>query len=154
MSRRYWEWSAPFQIIPEETALLIVDMQKGFVHPDGALYGAEAAAHVPPLAELKKFCNERGIPVYLTAFVQDVDYHHDYYWFRNEERGLLNEDGTCKFKVGTFDGELADEFLPLTDGDTYLMKYTYSCFAHTELETMLKKQRIRTVVCRNVQTGV
>ena len=28
---RYWEWSDPSQIVPEETALIIIDMQKGFV---------------------------------------------------------------------------------------------------------------------------
>ena len=28
---RYWEWNAPFKIDPKETALIIVDMQRGFV---------------------------------------------------------------------------------------------------------------------------
>ena len=34
---RYWEWDAPFTIHPEETALLIIDMQTGFTQPDGPL---------------------------------------------------------------------------------------------------------------------
>ena len=31
---RYWEWDAPFTIHPEETALLIIDMQNEFVRRD------------------------------------------------------------------------------------------------------------------------
>ena len=36
--KRYWEWDAPFTIRPEETALLIIDMQTGFTQPDGPLF--------------------------------------------------------------------------------------------------------------------
>ena len=44
---RYWEWSAPFKIIPEETALIIVDMQKGFVDEGFVFYTPDARAQVP-----------------------------------------------------------------------------------------------------------
>lgn len=145
MSKRYWEWSAPFKIDPKETALIIVDMQKGFVEKGFPLYNPIAEAQVPVIADFKKFCKEKGIPVFLSAFVQDPEYHNDFYWFRNEERGLLNEDGTCKLRRGTPDGEITDALAPTGD-DTYFTKYTYSCFAHTELETMLKKKKIRTVI--------
>ena len=40
---RYWEWDAPFTIHPEETALLIIDMQTGFTQPDGPLYTPQSA---------------------------------------------------------------------------------------------------------------
>ena len=59
---RYWEWDAPFTIHPEETALLIIDMQTGFTQPDGPLYTPQSAEQLPTIADLKKFCNEKGHP--------------------------------------------------------------------------------------------
>lgn len=142
---RYWEWSDPFKIIPEETALIIVDMQKGFVDEGYSLYTPQAREQLPLIADFKKFCNEKGIPVFMSIFAQDTDYHNDFYWARNKERGLLNEDGSCKLRVGTDDCVMTKDLEP-TDGDVVFTKYTYSCFAHTELETWLKKKKIRTVI--------
>jgi len=133
---RYWEWSTPFKIDPKDTALIIVDMQRGFVDEGFCFYTPDANAQIPVIAEFKKFCNEKGIPVFLSAFVQDEGYHNDYYWFRNKERGLLNEDGSCKLRRGTPDGEITDALAPTGD-DVYFTKYTYSCFAHTQLEDQL-----------------
>ena len=142
---RYWEWSNPFKIDPKETALIIVDMQKGFVDEGHCFFTPQAHAQIPLIADFKKFCNEVGIPVFMSVFAQDKDYHNDHYWFRNKERGLLNEDGSCKLRLGTDDCEMTKALEPVGD-DVVFTKYTYSCFSHTELETWLKKKRIRTVI--------
>ena len=147
---RYWEWDAPFTIHPEETALLIIDMQTGFTQPDGPLYTPQSAEQLPTIADLKKFCNEKGIPVFMSIFAQDVDFHNDHYWFRNKQRGLLTEDGDVKFKPGSPECQIDPALAPV-EGDTVFPKYTYSCFSHTELETWLKKKRIRTlIICGTV----
>ena len=147
---RYWEWDAPFTIHPEETALLIVDMQTGFTQPDGPLYTPQSGEQLPAVAGLKKFCNENGIPVFMSIFSQDVDFHNDHYWFRNKQRGLLTEDGECKFKPGSPECQIDPALAPI-EGDTVFLKYTYSCLSHTELETWLKKKRIRTlIICGTV----
>ena len=142
---RYWEWSNPFKIDPKETALIIVDMQKGFVDEGHCFFTPQAHEQIPLIADFKKFCNEVGIPVFMSVFAQDKDYHNDHYWFRNKERGLLNEDGSCKLRLGTDDCEMTKALEPVGD-DVVFTKYTYSCFSHTELETWLKKKRIRTVI--------
>ena len=142
---RYWEWSNPFKIDPKETALIIVDMQKGFVDEGHCFFTPQAHAQIPLIADFKKFCNEVGIPVFMSVFAQDKDYHNDHYRFRNKERGLLNEDGSCKLRLGTDDCEMTKALEPVGD-DVVFTKYTYSCFSHTELETWLKKKRIRTVI--------
>lgn len=142
---RYWEWSNPFKIDPKETALIIVDMQKGFVDEGFCFFTPQAHEQIPLIADFKKFCNEANIPVFMSVFAQDKDYHNDHYWFRNKERGLLNEDGSCKLRLGTDDCEMTKALEPVGD-DVVFTKYTYSCFAHTELETWLKKKRIRTVI--------
>ena len=143
--KRYWEWSAPFKILPEETALIIVDMQKGFVDEGFCFFTPQAREQVPLIRDFKRFCHEKGIPVFMSVFAQDTHYHNDYYWFRNTERGLQNDDGTCKLRLGTADCEITADLAPEGD-DVVFTKYTYSCFAHTELETWLKKKRIRTVI--------
>lgn len=145
MGKRYWEWESPFNIVPEETALIIVDMQKGFVDEGFCFYTPQAKEQLPLIADFKAFCHKKGIPVFMSVFAQSPDYHNDFYWMRNKERGLLNEDGTCKLRLGTSDCEMTDALAPVGD-DVVFTKYTYSCFAHTELETWLKKKRIRTVI--------
>ncbi len=81
-------------------------MQKGFIEEGATLYTADAAAQIPVIAEFNKICKEKGIPVFLSAFVQDHDYHNAHYWFRNKERGLLKEDGNVGLKKGTEEGKL------------------------------------------------
>jgi len=142
---RYWEWSSPFDIDPKETALIIVDMQKGFVDDGYCFFTPQAKEQIPLISDFKKFCHEKGIPVFMSVFAQDPGYHNDYYWARNKERGLLNDDGTCKLRLGTDDCEMTAALAPEGD-DVVFTKYTYSCFAHTELETWLKKKKIRTVI--------
>lgn len=142
---RYWEWSDPFKVNPKETALIIVDMQRGFVDEGYCFYTPQANSQIPTIANLKKFCNDQGIPVFMSVFAQDENYHHDFYWFRNKERGLLNDDGTCKLRLGTKDCEMTDALAPQGD-DVVFTKYTYSCFAHTDLEKWLQEKKIKTVI--------
>ena len=148
--KRYWEWDAPFTIRPEETALLIIDMQTGFTQPDGPLFTPQSGEQLAAVAGLKKFCNEKGIPVFMSIFSQDTDFHNDHYWFRNKQRGLLGENGEFKFKPGSPECQIDPALAPV-EGDTVFLKYTYSCLSHTELETWLKKKRIRTlIICGTV----
>ena len=51
--KRYWEWDAPFTIRPEETALLIIDMQTGFTQPDGPLFTPQSGEQLAAVAGLK-----------------------------------------------------------------------------------------------------
>ena len=44
---RYWEWSNPFKIDPKETALIIVDMQKGFVDEGHCFFTPQAHEQIP-----------------------------------------------------------------------------------------------------------
>ncbi|WP_311487861.1 isochorismatase family cysteine hydrolase [uncultured Helcococcus sp.] len=147
MARKYWEWKAPFEIKPEETALIIVDMQKGFADETGALFTPQAKEQIPVMVKLKKYCNDHNIPVFLSAFAQSEDFHHEFYWFRNEERGLLNEDGSEKLNTKSEDAEITEALAPRDDvDDVYFQKYTYSCFAKTDLEEQLKKRGIKTLI--------
>ena len=56
---RYWEWEDPFKINPEETALLIVDMQKGFTQESGPLFTPQCKEQLPVIADLKSSAMKR-----------------------------------------------------------------------------------------------
>lgn len=153
MSKRYWEWEAPFEIKPEETALVLVDMQKGFVEEGRPLYTPNAVATLPAMADFKKFAKDYGIPVFLSAFVQDEDFHHEFYWTRSKERGIMREDGSLvSMERDTRDGEIADELEP-EDDDIIFEKYAYSCFADTDFENQLEAKGIKTLLIGGTVTN-
>ena len=55
-----------------QTALIMIDMQRGFLDPASPCYIAGAAATVPACTKLLRFCRENGVP----ALVQVPQNHH------------------------------------------------------------------------------
>jgi ureidoacrylate peracid hydrolase len=53
---------------PNETALIIIDMQHGFLDPGAALEVPQGRAIVPNLQRLIRSCRDRGVPVIFTEF--------------------------------------------------------------------------------------
>ncbi len=145
MSRRYWEWSSPFQINPNECAFLIVDMQKGFVDKGACLEVPMARKTVPVIAEFANFCREKGIPVLYSRFVFSKDYTYRFYWNMREERGLLNPDGSNKFSLESNESEITDALKPCK-GDIVFDKCGYSCFPRSILSEELKKRNVKTLI--------
>ena len=145
MSKKYWEWKPSFDLKAEETAFLIIDMQKGFVDKGGCLEVPMAREQVGTTADFKKFCNNHNIPVFMSVFAQGPDYSYDFYWKKNKERGLLLDDGTYKFAVGSEECEMTAA-LSAKPEDTVFTKYGYDCFAHTDLDAWLKKDNIKTII--------
>lgn len=150
MSKKYWEWKPSFELKTDECAFLIVDMQKGFVDAGECLEVPMARAQLDEITDFKQFCNQHKIPVYMSVFAQGPDYSYDFYWKKNKERGLMDERGNYKFKVGSPECEMTSKLAPCLS-DTVFTKYGYDCFAHTDLENWLKKQNIKTlIICGTV----
>lgn len=145
MSKRYWEWESPFDLNREDCALLIVDMQKGFVDQGACLEVPMAREQVPAIADFSRFCHEKGIPVYKSVFAQTPDFCYPFYWNKNRERGLLLDDGTWRFEPGSTECEMTAELAEQGD-DTVFPKYGYDCFANTDLDAWLQDQGRRTVI--------
>lgn len=59
------------QARPGETALLVIDMQHGFVHERASLCVEAAQEIVPNIGRLVAACRERSVPVIFTEFVYD-----------------------------------------------------------------------------------
>jgi len=139
----------------EKTALLVIDMQNGFCHPEGsfAKLGLDVSmcnAVIGPIAELVDKAHEAGVPVVFTRYVYRTDYR---------DGGVLVQDllpalaETKSLAAGTWDADLVDELVP-TEDDFVLDKNRYSAFYGTGLEPILTSLGVEQLVVVGVTTNM
>ncbi|MCR6545128.1 cysteine hydrolase family protein [Dehalobacterium formicoaceticum] len=145
MGKNYWEWEPTFQIIPQETALLVIDMQKGFVDAGSLLEVPMARDQVPAIAELISCCRNKEIPVVYTSFTIGPDFSYNFYWKMAAQRGLKVEGPHCEFWKGKPETEIAEALQPLP-GEKVLHKFGYDCFAQTDLDHFFRSMGIKTIL--------
>lgn len=136
-----------FDIYPQKTALIVVDMQNGFLKPGALLEIPRGRAMVPKLNKLISACREKGIRV---IFLQQM-HRQD-----GSDMGLMAEfiPGLAVKKSlieGTLDAEIYDE-LKRQKGDIVVVKRTFSGFYGTDLELILRVNGIDTVIISGVAT--
>jgi len=124
---------------PDQTALIIVDMQNGFCHPEASLHSDASQAAIEPCGTLADRFREAGADVVYTRDVhteeQFEDAHH-YDEFESWGRHVME---------GTWDAEIVDELKP-RDGDRVVEKHTYDAFYRTGLNGHLETHGIRNLV--------
>ena len=115
---------------PDATAVVIVDMQNGFCHPDGSLYAPGSEAAVEPCAQLVAQAREAGASVVFTQDVHPPEQFADaHYYDEFEQWGEhVLED--------SWDAELVDELSPTAE-DLVVEKHTYDAFFQTQLDGWL-----------------
>lgn len=134
---------------PATAALLVIDAQNAFLHPDGTLGAAGvdlsgAPAAIARMRALVELCESAGMPVV---------------WTRQEH---LAADASREAKVlaphtarrgrvaalaGTWDAELVDELAPLAgDPARVVVKHRFGCFHATRLEPLLAASGTRTLL--------
>ncbi len=129
-------------ICPEQTAFLLIDMQNDFVSPRGkmAQFGFDSSnvqKIVPTLKGLLQQVRELGFRIIHTRMVNDIDQNPiSWYAFWGEPAVTL---------PGSWGAEFIDELKPLP-GELIIPKYTYGAFTGTNLNTVLRRQGITTVV--------
>ena len=115
------------QFDPDRTAVVVVDMQNGFCHPDGSLYAPKSEAAIEPCTDAVETARAAGAKVVFTRDVhppEQFDGNHYYDEFDRWGEHVVE---------GTWDAELVDELEP-HDGDLVVEKHTYDAFYRTELE--------------------
>src|SRR5919202_225402 len=126
--RRHRRMSGLDALVPERTALLVVDMQNAFCHPAGTLGisgvdVAPAQAIVPRVERLVKGCQNAEIAVIWT---QQEHFPRD----RSRERKRLPSHVAKRARVsclsGTWDTEFVDELRPLVaDSNLVVRKHRF-----------------------------
>lgn len=132
---------------PRRTALIVVDMQRVFCEPDGALYVPSTAAIVDRIRTLGAACRAAGVPVvYLRHVVRgdgsDTGRMRDLY--PNVDEILAR---------GTPGIEIIDALAPAR-GDIVVDKLFYSGFHNTDLDTILRARDVDTIVVCGTVTNV
>lgn len=124
---------------PERTALVVVDMQNGFCHPDGSLYAEPSQAAIEPVAKLIERARDNGVQIVYTRDVHPPEQFEEtrhYDEFDRWGQHVLEND---------WEAEIVDQ-LAVQPGDHVVEKHTYDAFHDTELDGWLSARGIDTLV--------
>ena len=142
-------------ISTDRCALIIIDMQNGFCHPEGSFGSLDLDVSMTNGAiagcrRLVDAAHEHGVPVIYTRYVYRADY---------ADGGVLVQEilpalaEVKSLAAGTWDAELVEEFQP-QGSDFVLDKNRYSAFYGTGLEPILTSLKVDTLVLGGVTTNM
>jgi len=128
------------QVNPEDTALIVLDMQNDFVDPRGSLCVGAARATVPAIARLRAFAYARGL---LVVYTQD--------WHRPDDPEFALWGAHAL--AGTWGAEIVPELAPRPD-DLVIRKLRYDAFYGTALDHELRQRRIASVIVTGTVSNI
>ena len=122
-------------------ALLIIDMIKDFINPDGALYCGDTSRKIIPFikGKIDEFHRSNGLVVFL------CDSH--------EEDDLEFKMFPKHSVAGTEGAEIIDE-MPVGEKDIIIRKKRYSAFYGTNLDVVLQENDVNEVNVVGVCTSI
>ncbi|MBW4082368.1 cysteine hydrolase family protein [Paenibacillus sp. S150] len=138
-------------IMPDRTALIIVDVQNDYCHPEGALAagGSDVSGvseMMPRLHGLIAAARAQEVPViYIQTFHEKAT--DSPAWASRSGRGSM---GVCR--RGSWGAEFY-EVAPLPE-EIVVNKHRYSAFIHTRLDSVLRSLQIETLIMTGVSTNV
>jgi nicotinamidase-related amidase len=130
---------------PSTIALLIIDMQNDFVQPGAIACVAGAAASLPTVRRLLADARTKGWTVIHVTREHRAD-GSDVELFRREAFGKGR--GICV--AGTAGADIVPELAPLP-GEYRLKKRRFSAFLFTELDALLRRLGVSTLVLAGTQ---
>lgn len=136
-------------------ALIVVDMQNGFCHPDGSLprlgFGLEGvAAAVANTALAVADARAAGVPVVFTRHVYRPGRADEGQQLTTAHPALAGVNGLA---VGSWDGAVVDE-LGQTDDDLIVDKVRFDAFLWTSLDPLLQGLGVTELVVCGVVTNI
>lgn len=139
-----------FGIVPNRSALLVIDMQEEFCRPHWTPFWVPAATRmISRLAELIEHCRGLEIPVIYTAFAQTHRYLD-----RPKSGGLMpNRYPQIPGDTSWFrEAQIVPPLRPKPD-DIVILKPSYGAFYDTPLETILKNLGRDTILISGTLTN-
>jgi nicotinamidase-related amidase len=120
---------------PDSPALVVVDMQNGFCHPDGSLYAPGSEQAIEPCVRLVDRAREAGANVVFTRDVHPPEQFEDAHYYDEFERWGEH------VVEGSWEAELVEELSPV-EGELVVAKHTYDAFHETQLEGWLDAHNV------------
>ena len=132
-----------------KTALIVIDMQKGFLNEASAQCIRGARATVPACTAVINHCRKQNIPVFFVtrryrADGSDVEHTRFERWL---EGGRAMSPG-CPDEISA---DMPEEF-GFCGRDYRIIKPRYSAFFHTELDLILRRLGVDTVLLAGTTT--
>jgi len=127
------------QLDPTETAVVIVDMQNGFCHPDGSLYAPGSEDAIEDCVALVEQARDAGAAVVYTRDVHPPEQFEDAHYYDEFEQWGEH------VLEGSWDAELVSELSPREE-ELVVMKHTYDAFHQTNLDGWLSAHNIKNLV--------
>lgn len=155
LSKKASNWMAALNMEPssslhlESPALLVVDMQKDFLQPDGLLPVWGGPAVIPNILRLVEAFHAAERPVIFTRHIYEnpeQDGGATARWWKVDNNSML-------LREGTWHAELHDALRPGSH-DKVLAKRRYSGFFGTDLEILLRTAGVQDIVICGVCTNI
>lgn len=142
------------KIVPNKTALLVIDMINDYVHPDGAygkqgIFNPEVYKLVPNIVKLIEKCIGQRIPIIYTTHVLNTGKDGTVVGggIITEARPFLRYEGLRRQTWGT---QVIDE---LPTADYIIEKPRLSAFYMTSLDVLLRDLCVETILISGIQTN-
>ena len=125
----------------EKTALVVVDMVRDFTQPDGLVYYAQNAEVLPVIGKVVDYFHKTDRPV--------IFMRHSYRAGKFD-RNLVTMRPNCIEGTG---GDEIDPSLTVLDSDYQIKKRRYSAFFGTDLDLVLRENKIERLVIVGTKTN-
>ena len=133
----------------KKTALVVIDMENAFIDPKSPLCIRNALATVPACGRVIRKARERNIPVFFVNRIyrrngSDVEFTRYQSWYDGGR--YLAPDSTGPLSI-----DVPAEFKP-QPGDYTIVKPRFSAFFQTELDLILRRLGVTTVILTGTTT--
>ncbi len=131
-----------YKLDPETTALLVVDMANDFLHEKGKMWLPHGHSIIAHVRELIDYSRNVGFHV---IYINDC-HRKDRYDIELDKR-------TEHCIEGSWGAQVVDELKPL-DNDLVVNKRRYSGFFQTDLDLLLRENKVKTVIVVGLVTNI
>jgi ureidoacrylate peracid hydrolase len=140
------------KVDPKRAAILIIDMQNDFCHPEGragrrGMDVSPTEAIVPQIKNLVAEARRVAVPVIFARFTLT---QHTIQ--KNAPQHMPAEDGSLLCEEGTWGAEFY-QILP-EPGDAIVTKHRYSAFIRTDLDLILRNKGIESLILTGTRTNI
>ena len=127
------------QFDTDSTAVVVVDMQNGFCHPDGSLHAPDSEAAIDLVGDVLDRARDAGVQVVFTRDVHPPEQFADAHYYDEFERWGEH------VVEGSWEAEIVED-LDVREADHVVEKHTYDAFHETELDGWLSARGIDDLV--------
>jgi ureidoacrylate peracid hydrolase len=127
---------------PEKTAVIVVDLVNDFMKEGGKMVLTGGEKVIAPIQRIIKKAKEKG---------SLVVYIKDFHRADKTDAEFVIRDPHCV--EGTWGAELIDELTPMPE-DYIIQKRRFSAFFQTDLDLILRENKIETLIMTGVVTNI